>query len=799
MERLHKYTLSRTNLRGLIGTFLVLTYFNGFGQLTVDNTPPYDNATYLINNVLLGGGVTASGITYSGDPSQIGYFDGSATFLGINDGLILTSGDIFSAVGPNNQSGVTGANPALSGTDPDLQVLTSPFGMYDEAILEFDFVATGDSIKFDFCFGSDEYLEFVGGSFNDAFGFFLSGPGIAGPFSGGAENIALVPGGGGQVSINNVNDVSNSAYYRNNGDGWTAPYDTDPMYVQYDGLTTVITAQAEVQCGQTYHIKLAVCDAGDNILDSGVFLKAGSFTTTSVTVSAGIDFGTNDSTLFEGCGTANLEFVRAGDLSNSEWIQLSTSGSAINGTDYTTVPDSLEFAPGEDTISFSLNAFLDGIPEGTESVTITITNVSCGVASTTSVTIYIASVDPIDIALTDTVIWCPGDSVTLIPVVTGGYGTYNYSWSTGSADSSITVSPPSSTMYYLTVSDTCGMAAGFDSVYVDIPLYTLPLVDLGPDITQNCPGDLVTLAAVTTTGVGLTYEWTNLGATILATTATLDVTNTSTTTYILTIYDPCGLSASDTIDVISPVYGPIIITAPNDTLVCQGNGVTLNTSISGGQGTYTYSWTNSASTASTTTVAPTEPTTYTITVTDACGNTASQDIFVDFSEVWTDFTYQFEGGSDVQFTGYGPNNIVDWSWDFDDETFGSGQFPLHTYNDLNVYNVTLVATNDVGCEATVTHPIYPPVSMYVPNAFSPNGDGINDIFYPVGFAVTEFDMMIFNRWGELIFHTDNIGIGWNGTANGVEPAQIDTYVYKIAYSGYEEKNLETIGHVTIVR
>lgn len=787
-----------TYLRLYITSILLSLFCISQAQLIVDNTPPYDNPTYLVNNVLLGGGVTATGITYSGDPSQIGWFDGSATFLGINEGLILTSGDIFSAVGPNNQGGVTGLNPALSGSDPDLNVLTSPFGAWDEAILEFDFVATGDSIKFEFIFGSDEYLEFVGSSFNDAFGFFLSGPGIAGPFTGGAENIALVPGGGGQVSINNVNDVSNSAYYVNNGDGYTAPYDTDPMYVQYDGLTVVMEARAAVQCGQTYHIKLAVCDAGDNILDSGVFLKAGSFTTTNVSVNANVDFGTNDSTMFEGCGTAVLEFVRGGDISNGEWIQLSATGTATNGVDYTFIPDSIEFLPGEDTITFNFNAFLDGIPEGTESVTITITNSSCGVTTTTAVTIYIANVDPITIILADTTLWCPGDSAFLDPIVTGGYGNYSYSWSTGSTDTAIAVSPASSTMYYLSITDTCGMTAAFDSAYVDVPPYVLPDVNLGPDITQVCPGDLVTLSG-TIVGSGLTYEWTDLVGTLLGTNPTLDVTNSTTTTYILTIYDPCGLSDSDTIDVISPVYAPITIAAPNDTIVCQGNSVTLNIVASGGQGTYSYSWTNSGSTSSSATVTPTEPTTYTVTVTDICGNTASADIFVDFSEIWGDFSSQFLGGNDVHFSGWGASNIVDWYWDFGDFNYGSGQSTTHAYDDLNVYNVTLYFTNDIGCIDSITHPVYPPVTLYVPNAFSPNNDGINDIFYASGFGITEFEILIFDRWGELLFSSDNITIGWDGTVNGAELAPIGIYVYKVLYSGYEERDLEAVGHVTIVR
>ena len=108
-------------------------------------------------------------------------------------------------------------------------------------MLEFDFVPSGNQIAFNFVFGSDEYLEFVD-QYNDAFGFFLSGPGISGPYANNAANIALIPGTSVPVSINTLNADDYSNFYVNNGDGWTAPFNTDPFYIQFDGFTTVLTA-----------------------------------------------------------------------------------------------------------------------------------------------------------------------------------------------------------------------------------------------------------------------------------------------------------------------------------------------------------------------------------------------------------------------------------------------------------------------------------------------------------------------------------------------------------------------------
>ena len=147
----------------------------GYAQLIVDNNV---NATDGVQNVLLGGGVTATNITFSGVNEQIGSFNCSTCNLNIASGLVMGSGNVSGAIGPNT-SGSTFNTPAsgFGFSDPDLAEL-SGFSLNDAAVLEFDFVPTGDSLAFNFVFGSDEYPEFANGSFNDAFGFFLSGPGM---------------------------------------------------------------------------------------------------------------------------------------------------------------------------------------------------------------------------------------------------------------------------------------------------------------------------------------------------------------------------------------------------------------------------------------------------------------------------------------------------------------------------------------------------------------------------------------------------------------------------------------------
>lgn len=247
-------------------------------QLVVTNTL---TPAQLVQNVLLGSGVTVTNITFNGGPAntiteQVGFFNSTNANVGLTEGIILATGSVMNALGPNNSGSASLGGGNWGQTDPDLEVLAGVgVGINDAAVLEFDLTTTSDSLSIRFVFASDEYLEFVF-SINDVFGIFLSGPGITGPFSDNAVNIARVPGTSHPVSINWVNDVVNPAYYSDNGTGVNAPYSTDPFHVQYDGLTAAITAHAQVTSGQVYHLKIAVGDASDTVWDSAVFLEAGS-------------------------------------------------------------------------------------------------------------------------------------------------------------------------------------------------------------------------------------------------------------------------------------------------------------------------------------------------------------------------------------------------------------------------------------------------------------------------------------------------------------------------------------------
>ncbi|WP_456420419.1 choice-of-anchor L domain-containing protein, partial [Lutibacter sp.] len=215
---------------------------------------------------------------------QLGYFNKASSTFSLDEGIIFSTGKISSAEG-SNDTGSNSDQMVSNASDPDLAVITGET-MYDAAVLEFNFVPDGNVVEFKFVFASEEYLEYVETQYNDAFGFFLSGPGISGSYTNNAVNLAELPNGDAVTTNNihsagtNVNGVNflskNGSYYINNPSG--------SALMQYDGLTTELTATYTVIPGQTYKIKMAIADASDQVWDAGVFLKARSFASNTVVI-----------------------------------------------------------------------------------------------------------------------------------------------------------------------------------------------------------------------------------------------------------------------------------------------------------------------------------------------------------------------------------------------------------------------------------------------------------------------------------------------------------------------------------
>ena len=253
-------------------------------------TTAVNGTTLTIENVvtsLLGQGVQVSnirlnGVAPSGAYAGAGVFEGASSILGIDRGIVLSSGNVTAAPGPNDSDSTSGF--LATGADADLtdlaqQSSTTPnLTTNDKTVIEFDFVPSGNQVSFRYVFGSEEYNEYVASQFNDAFGFYVTGP------DGSKRNWAIVPGTEQAVAINTINNgnpagtltPSNPHLYRDN-DPINRPAVAPAINIEADGLTVVLTLTADVVPGQTHTMKLAIADAGDTSFDSWVFIEAQSF------------------------------------------------------------------------------------------------------------------------------------------------------------------------------------------------------------------------------------------------------------------------------------------------------------------------------------------------------------------------------------------------------------------------------------------------------------------------------------------------------------------------------------------
>ena len=354
---------------------LLLTPLANYSQIATTNSAPFNSEEFLVTNILLDNSVNSSNFSAIGLSDGIGYFDGFNANIGFEEGIILSTGGLsFVTDGLFNGSGVSG--------DDDLEAALSTVGMAgysvnNVTVLEFDFIANSENIEFNYVFGSMEYTSYTCSQFNDIFGFFLSGPGIAGPYTNNAVNIALVPDPEGAVDYNDwlanntglytntpvaINTINNGEmtndpncnsidpnfedynifWYDNDyGDieGVNQPPDPEFTVEGLTGFTTPLKAVYNgLTCGETYHIKLAIADCADGILNSAVFLEKNSFfshTPITINTISGINSEFSDTVIVEGCESTEIEFSVFGNGETDILLEVNTAmGSAEYGIDY---------------------------------------------------------------------------------------------------------------------------------------------------------------------------------------------------------------------------------------------------------------------------------------------------------------------------------------------------------------------------------------------------------------------------------------------------------------------------------
>lgn len=791
-------------LKTLFSILFLLIGFSIKAQLITNNT---QSPGALVQNVLLGPGVTVSNITYNGNPAAIGFFDATNTNLGIDQGIVMTTGTVLNngsgPHGPNNIS-----NSGINNNSGGSGLLQGIVGAetFNAATLEFDFVPYSDTVRFRYVFGSEEYPEYAppsSSSFNDVFGFFITGPGITG-----LQNIAQLPGGAGVVSINNVNAVTNSFYYVPNGDGTTAPQNGSEFYIQYDGFTKVLEAVAKVQCGMTYHLILAIADVGDPIYDSGIFLEANSLssnTPVQVTYNLSQQTDPDPSVMSEGCVDGVIRLQRGpNNVSDPLSVPITIAGTATMGTDYSNIPSSVTFAANQTLIEIPIAALADGITEGMETIILQfLLTDPCGNNTPLNLTLRIKDVEPVAVTIENPGVECPGDEIVLIATPSGGAPPYTYLWSNGATTPTISVNPNSTQTFSVSVTDNCLNETATASTTVTVPVFQPLTVTTTPDITEICPYITQTLSATPSGGGGIySYQWTSSTGEALGNSSGQYVTPSSTTTYYVVVTDQCDNEVIG--DVLYTITSPpLVITMSPAVEICPGDSVLISVSATGGYGQYYYNWPTIGANTAEVWVNPSASTTYPVIVSDECQtftvNGATSVIVVKPTANFQISSHTWFDDLPITFQNLS-QNAVEYFWEFGDGNTSTLVNPNNTYDDPGLYWVTLVAYDEKGCTDTIRKPM--PIEeayyVYVPNAFTPDGLRHNNYFTASFYGVKSAAILIFNRWGEIIYESEDMDFMWDGTVDGVM-AQDGTYTWKIRYLTNSGRDITITGHVNLVR
>jgi gliding motility-associated-like protein len=493
-----------------------------------------------------------------------------------------------------------------------------------------------------------------------------------------------------------------------------------------------------------------------------------------------------------------------------------TCNSACDGTASVTAstgvtPYSYSWSPGG-----QITPAITGLCPGTYTCTITDAS-GCTVTSSATITQPAAIViDPIP-----AVTICQGQSTTLNATATGGHlGGYTFNWNappfTGPSN---TVSPSATTTYTVTALDTAGCASQSPvtvTVTVNPPLSVTASANV-----SICPGSSTTLTATPGGGNGTySYSWMP-GA---GTGSTFNVSPSATTTYTITVTDGCTTTPATATVTVTILPLPVVTFSPASSSGCSPLCVTFadGTTVAGGSVT---SWLWGFGDGSTSAMQnPTHcfnaigaVTNYDVTLTatsnGGCTSTATLTSAVTVYGLPTAaFTFNPQPASlaapEISFTDLS-TNATSWSWNFADPintlepNTSNAENPSHTYADAGTFCVTLIASNIGGCADTTVNcvTIDPEFTLYIPNAFTPDGDGLNDVFAPKGDNIAEFTMRIFDRWGNMIFVSKALNEGWDGKVKGGsgEVAQEDVYVYNIEVKENTGGRKRYIGHVTIVK
>jgi gliding motility-associated-like protein len=448
---------------------------------------------------------------------------------------------------------------------------------------------------------------------------------------------------------------------------------------------------------------------------------------------------------------------------------------------------------------------------GPGSYTVTVTDPSNGCTSTDVADVTQNITPPGANAGLDDVLNCNVSNVNLNASSTAPGATFNWTGPNivyGGSSNAPNVNGPGA--YTVTTTDPVNGCTSTD--VVDIVLNnTPPNISMGPNQNILCNTPVVNLAGGSSTA-GVSFSWAGTG--MVGATTNTNLSANAQGTYTCTVTDPSnGCTSTGTVDAILDLNFPTAGFGANNQASCAPLCATLSDqSIINGTAINQWRWDVESQGIATTpggTFCFTNPGTYDVTLTvttiDGCTSTLTIPNYLTvYPQPDADFMYtpqeitEFDPLLKFGNTTYGADT---YTWDFGDGSTSTVTDPNHLYADTGTYCVTLFATTAFGCSDTATHCLYvaPEYALYIPNTFTANEDGINEIWSVIGRGVKTFEAKIFNRWGEEIYAFDNIAKGWNGTQHNGGQVEQGVYVYRVAITDFKGDAHEYYGNLNLIR
>ncbi len=502
-------------------------------------------------------------------------------------------------------------------------------------------------------------------------------------------------------------------------------------------------------------------------------------------------------------GTYTVLVTDANGCQNTTTTTLTTGTSptvTVNGTNVLCNGESSGYAsttvtggtPGYTYLwspSNNTNAIANGLAAGNHSVVVTDAS-GCKVTGN----VVISEPALLGVTIATTTSYCTSNTGTATATVTGGTGPFTYFWSPvgGSTNVASNLSPGT---YQVTVTDDnhCQVIET-----AQIVLAPFPVIKLDNSTNISCFGFNNGSAQVSTAGgtPGYTYSWSPSGGT------SSSASNLSPGTYTITVTDIAGCTDIETVTLTEP--SDIIVTHTSQDSRCGYTDGEIEVNASGGVGAFTYTWSPNVSTTNQATNLGKDL--YNVIITDATGCSKNLSVNIDLFgtlpiSVYASVPLLIEGETG-QLTAVVPSDLVYDSviWIPNSEVSCNNCLdPLTSPMQTTTYYATVYSSDGCMGVDSVTIRVKPPCTdLYVPTAFSPNDDGLNDTQCILGTCIESMEYIIFDRWGEIVFQSDNQKNCWDGMLRG-SPAQTGVYVYKLAVTFENGEKVVEKGQLELIR